>query len=92
MKDQNTRYVVVYAESGEMVCDWPDIYGLYKNMKDAQKGMKQLAKDYTRGWPKAGYTIEVDDDSTEITMDDADIHVIIRILCFDKEKIIEKCA
>ena len=92
MEGKNARYVVVYAESGGMFCDWPNIYGLYKNKTDAQKSMKQLAKGYTAGWSKSSYIMEVDDDSVEITMDDADIHVIIRILCFDKEKILEKCA
>lgn len=92
MEGKNARYVVVYAESGEVFCDWPDIYGLYKNKTDAQKGMKQLAKTYTMGWSKSSYTMEVDNDSIEITMDDADIHVIIRILIFDKQKILEKCA
>lgn len=77
-------YGVVLSYSDSNVVIEPDLCGVFTNRSKAKKRFNDLIKDYT-DYPKSSYTIEKMGDRVEITNNDHDFYVVIKIQPVEKQ-------
>ena len=77
-------YGVVLGYSDSNVVIEPDLCGIFTEWNKAKKCFNNLIKEYTK-YPKDSYTIERIGDRVEITNDDYDFYVVIKIQQVEKQ-------
>lgn len=77
-------YGVVMGYSDSNVVIEPDLCGIFTKWNKAKKCFNDLIKKYT-DYPKNSYTIERIGDRAEITNNDYDFYVVIKIEPVEKQ-------